>query len=602
MLKLQTIMNRREAIIKVNWVVGATLLGANSILGAGCQSALKLGISLDPKGMADGLQYRPPVDFKRIASLAVHHYSSMLDENYHNLPYFFTKLDAQESYAMHSEWDFGDATGRFLDSVILCEQMIGGQTQVETKNKLKDALRWMRSDQDGLFYRKANEWGVKDGAGMFDQRSAFLGLLSWYFEKKDDEPKRYIDQLIQGLKRIGVERDDYICFPFEIYVPGMAVPEKIYTEHGFVVNPCTYGGGVFILPLAIYYEATGDKEALYLLEKITRFITNHSRTFAADGSFWSRARYEGDGQFHTHMATVAGILRFATIKPDPELVKWCHHIYKWACSMGSTYGWFPEGTGINGKEPVVEKFRWLPGIIQHSETCCTTDMIHSAIYLAKNEMQEHWDHAERYMNVLSASQIKDISWAKTVTDKPETATHTYRDIPARYVGGFTGRMNPNDFTNQGVVDTMACCCAAGSRGVYLLWKYAVEKKNKDVFVNFWFSKETDDVKVASAIPQKGSLKVDVKKNCSLYIRIPGWLDPKNMHVSDGKKDLKYTIKGNYLLLNRLRQGDAVNLEFPLETRVVPEMVAGKEYQVSWRGNYLIAIDPKGKFMPLDSML
>ena len=219
-------MNRREAIAKVNWIVGGTFLEADSLLGADCNSALKLGATRHTNETGDGILYRAPIDFKHIASQAVHHYSSMLDEKYHNLPYFFTKLDAQESYAMHSEWDFGDATGRYLDSVILCEQMIGGETQVQTKDKLKEALRWMRSDKDGLFYRKATEWGVTGGAGMFDQRSAFLGLLSWYFEKKGEEPERYIDQLIQGLKHIGVEKDDYICFPFEILRSGHGSSRK----------------------------------------------------------------------------------------------------------------------------------------------------------------------------------------------------------------------------------------------------------------------------------------------------------------------------------------------------------------------------------------
>jgi len=594
-------MKRREAIAKFNCFLGSAFINTNIFLETGCKSASKLSSTLIHPEKEDGTLYREPINFKQMASLAVHHYSHMLDDKYHNLPYFFTKLNKEESYAWHSEWDFGDATGRYLDSLISCEKIIGEKTGLEAENKLKEALRWMRSDKDGLFYRKANEWVAEGGAGMFDQRSAFLGLLSWYFENKDEEPKSYIDQLIQTLKKIGVEKDDYICFPFETYVPRMVIPEIIYTEHGFLVDPCSYGGGVFILPLTIYYEATGDKEALYLIEKLTRFITKHSRGYEEDGSFWSHARYEGDGQFHTHMATVAGILRFATLKPNPELVQWCYKIYKWACGMGSSYGWFPEGTGINGKEPVVEKYRWLPGIIQNSETCCTTDMIHTAIYLAKNGMDQQWDYAERYMNVLSASQIKNVSWAKTVTDKAETPSRSYKDIPSRYIGGFTGRMNPNDFTNNGLVDTMACCCGAGGRGVYLLWNYAIENKKEGVFVNLWFNKENEFIKVEVAVPQRGTMKVEVKNDCSLHIRIPEWLDRKSIKISDGEKKLSYTIKDNYMRFHQLPQGTTVHISFPLETRVIAEIVAGKNYKVTWRGNYLIGIDPKGTTMPLESM-
>ena len=595
-------MDRREAITKANRILAGTIIGTNMFLETGCKTASKHNSTIVHTETDDGVIYRPPINFKEMASLAAHHYSHMLDDSYHSLPYFFAKLNQEESYAWHTDWDFGDSTGRYLDSLILCERIIGKKIGLEAGNKLKEALRWMRSNEDGLFYRKTNEWVVESGAGMFDQSRAFLGLLSWYFENKEEEPKRFIDQLIQSLKRIGVEKDDYICFPFETYVPGMAIPEIIFTDHGFLVDPCIYGGGVLILPLVLYYEETGDNEALYLLEKLTRFITKYSRTYEEDGSFWSRARYEGDGHFHAHMSTVVGILRFATIKSNSELVNWCYKVYKWACSMGSSYGWFPEGTGLNGKEPVDERYRWLPGIIQHSETCATTDMIHTAIYLAKNGMDQHWDDAERYMNVLSASQMENVSWAKTVTDKAETPSRSYKDIPYRYMGGFTGRMNPNDFTNNGLVDTMACCCGAGGKGLYLLWNYAVENKNEGVFVNLWFNKENDFIKVESAVPQKGSMKVEVKNECSLHIRLPAWLDTKSIKISDGRKELLYTIKGNYMRFHHVPRGTTVHIDFPLETRVVAEIVAGKEYKVTWRGNYLIAIDPKGKYMSLESML
>ncbi|HEY8780161.1 MAG TPA: hypothetical protein VIM16_00965 [Mucilaginibacter sp.] len=595
-------MKRREAIEKVNWIIASAFLGCNVLLESGF-TPKSVDISRKYRPGKNKLSiYRAPVDLKEMAVLALHHYSHMLDDNNHHLPYFYVKLDQKESYASHSEWDFGDATGRYLDSVILCQSVTGKKTERTTEGKLKDALRWMRSDQDGLFYRKANAWVEKSAAGMFDQRSALLGLISWYTEQRDEEPKRYINQLIQTLKRIGVEKEDYICFPFDLYVPGMPIPEKIFNEHGFIVDPCTYGGGVLILPLTLYYQETGDKDALDLIEKLTRFIIKHARVYQPDGSFWSRARYEDDGHFHSHMSTVVGILRFATVRSNPALVDWCYNVYNWACTMGSTYGWFPEGTGLNGKEPVDEKYRWLPGIIQHSETCATTDMIHSAIYLAKNGKRSLWDHAERYFNVLTASQIKSSSWAKTVTDKAETPVISYRDIPQRYIGGFTGRMNPNDFTNDGFVDTMACCCGSGGRGIYLLWSNALENKVDEVVVNLWFNRENDYIKLEMAIPERGSMKITVKKDCTLNVRLPDWLNRNSIQVSDGNKQLLFTISDDHLRFERLQRLSSVQIDFALENRAVTEVVAGREYSITWRGNYVIAIDPKGKHMPLDSML
>lgn len=553
---------------------------------------------------------RKPVDLSGMAALAVHHYGHMLDEGARHLPYFFAKLGREESYAWHSEWDFGDACGRFLDALILCGTLLGDRRGRQAEEKMKDALRWMQSDADGLFYRKDNEWDVALGANMFDQRSAFLGLLSWYLIDKEPEAKVRIDRLIRGMADIGVRRDDYICYPFETYAQGMAVPEAIYTEHGFVVDPAHYGGGVFILPLAIYYERTKDHEAGLLLGMLTRFVVHHSEAYEEDGSFWSKARYPDDGHFHSKMGTVAGILRYAAIVQDRELIGWCRKVYHWALGMGGSYGWFPEGTGLNGQEPVDERYRWLPGTIKHSETCCTTDMIHTAMYLAKNVDASYWDHAEKFANGLAAAQLRDVSWMKTVTDKPDTPSRTYRNVPERYRGGFTGRMNPNDFTNNGKVDTMACCCGAGGRGLYLLWDHATECRGNRLYVHMWFAKENDavgvDVRLGTdngepADAAAGSLRVVVKQGGDLYVRIPEWLSFPDLQIA-GEQDQSRgggcERDGAYAVVRGLQADEAVRFTFPVREVERVETIAGDPYTLSWIGNRWTGIDPSGAHIPL----
>ncbi|AZN39709.1 hypothetical protein [Paenibacillus albus] len=544
------------------------------------------------------------LDYREFAALAINHYEQMLDPDYHYLPYFFAKIGSDESFAWHSEWDFGDAVGRFLDASILCGEIIGKRIGREAEEHMKEALRWMQSESDGLFYRMSNEWGVPAGANMFDQRSVFLGLLSWHKFDQDVEALVRIERMLKGMRAIAVERDDYICYPFETYVPGMTVPEEIYTEHGFIVEPTHYGGGVFILPLAIYYERTGDPLAAEMLEKLTKFVVYHSKVFAEDGSFWSQARYPDDGHFHSKMGAVAGILRYANLTQDRTLIDWCQKVYDWACSMGSTYGWFPEGTGLNGEEPVVEKYRWLPGVIQHSETCCTTDMIHTAIYLAKNGNTGCWDDADRFANTLVASQVRDISWAKTMTDKEDTSTRTYRDVPARYRGGFTGRMNPNDFSNDGKVDTMACCCAAGGRGLHLVWDHATtwEQNERRLFVNIWLNKVNEDVRMEYGVPEEGVLCVTPMRSGDVYIRLPGWLkaDEVKCRAPRGLA-ASAAVEAGYLVVKGLRAGETVALTFEPKLVLRAEVVAGKPYEGAWIGNRLFDVKPHG-VMPMHGAL
>jgi len=525
----------------------------------------------------------------RSAAQAIPHYCNMLDPNKHNITYFFVKLDKDESYAFHSEWDFGDACGRYLDSLISCRLITGDESGRESEEKLKDALRWMFCKDDGLSYRmEDNEW-VKPTANIFDQRSVLLGLLSWYFEKGEQEPYDLIKKLIRGLINIGVERDNYICFPFQNYFPGIEYPGEIFNEHGFIVDPAHYGGGVLILPLAVFYERTKDEVALYLLEKLTNFIVYHSMMCAEDGSFYSKERYPDDGHFHSKMGTVAGIIRYAICIGDSELLKWADRVYLWARSMGGSNGWFPEGVGLNWTDS--------NSSTPHSEICCTTDMIHCALYLSKCGFRDYWDHAESYLNFLLVAQINDVSWAKEITDRSDTDQYAYKNIPRRYKGAFTGRAQPNDLTNFGKIDTMACCCAAGTRGLYLLWNNVFDLKEDAVFVNLFINKETSEIDIYSYIPDEGKLELHIKKEMSLFVRIPKWLDISRTKIKKNGQPFYFSQEENYIDLEKLNKGDKITIEFPLFERVISEVIAENEYKMTWKGSRIVMIDPVGLYMP-----
>ena len=531
------------------------------------------------------------------AKRAIPHYCNMLDPNKHNITYFFVKLDKEESYAFHSEWDFGDACGRYLDSLICCRLITGDESGREGEEKLKDALRWMHCKDDGLSYRMDdNEW-VKPTANMFDQRSVLHGLMSWYFENEEQEPLLLIKKLLKGLINIGVEREDYICYPFMNYKPGMEYPKEIFNKNGFLVDPAHYGGGVLIEPLAIFYEKTRDEDALYLLKKLTKFIVYHSQSYDEDGSFKSKGRYNDDGHFHSKMGTAAGIIRYAICIDDKELLEWADRVYLWARSMGGSSGWFPEGVAEVGKPALDPEFEQTIGTFKHSEICCTTDMIHCAVYLSKCGFRDYWDHAEGYLNFLLKAQINDVSWAKEVTDRPDTDQYSYRDIPNRYKGAFTGRAQPNDLTNFGKIDTMACCCAAGSVGLYRLWDNTITTEAGKTYINFFISKETPDLDIFSFAPDEGKMVLKIKKDMHLLIRIPKWLDISRTKITKDERSYYFSQENGYIDLQIANKGISIEMEFPLSERVISETIAEDEYKITWKAGRVIMIDPIGQYMP-----
>jgi len=100
--------------------------------------------------------------------------------------------------------------------------------------------------------------------------------------------------------------------------------------------------------------------------------------------------------------------------------------------------------------------------------------------------------------------------------------------------------------------------------------------------------------------------VEVKQVCSVKIRIPGWLKYHQLTIIGDNKELTYHTEencaaGNYLYFPDI-QPSTLKISFPLESRIMPELVAGKEYHVTWIGNQVISIDPKGVFIPLENGL
>ena len=143
--------------------------------------------------------------------MAIDHYTNFLDPSLNWIPYFFAHLYPEGAWAEHCQWDFGDATGRYLDAIALCQHVTGSDFESDGTARLTKALTGMFSEGDGLCYRqRGHEW-VEFGANMFDQRSALLGLVSWHRYAGDNRALDLTERLIGALLRINVDCGDY-CF------------------------------------------------------------------------------------------------------------------------------------------------------------------------------------------------------------------------------------------------------------------------------------------------------------------------------------------------------------------------------------------------------
>lgn len=519
------------------------------------------------------------------ARLAIRHMTANYDHRM-GYPYFYINVLAEKPVATHNAWDLIDVTSRYIDSLILTREMTGDRHGMEVEEQFRRLLLENIHPIDGLAYRPETPWSVRE-AEMFDQSRALTALVTWYMKDGTQNLRRYIDRMVEGLWNsaihIVLRRAGYAY----CYYPYAARFEDGWNP-ATPGEPCCYSGGALILPLVKYAEISGSERALELGRRFLRYIVDESHIFRRDGSFWPEEMHLAAGHFHTRSLSMAGILRYALLVGDEELVQWVKRAFDWAMTTSSSFGWFPEGVGT-------EDFYTT----KHSETCNITDMIHIAIKLAESGYPEYWDHTERFVrNHLIESQWYRPEWMQFPTDSlPEdTEMTSYQWMSERIPGGFAGRTLPNEFTADGVL--MGCCCGAGPRALFLAWDHILRRRENGLYVNLLLNRFSREADVLSYLPHQGRVDVVMHSQGPLYVHIPGWVNREALTVEQNGIPIHFLTEKGFACVEKAEPGDRISVLFPLQEEITQEKLLHWTLQVKWRGNTVCAISPEGKRFPL----
>jgi len=80
----------------------------------------------------------------------------------------------------------------------------------------------------------------------------------------------------------------------------------------------------------------------------------------------------------------------------------------------------------------------------------------------------------------------------------------------------------------------------------------------------------------------------------LSVRIPMWADKEAVRCKVGRKSRPLIWVGNYLVIDKIRTGDVVTIEFPMveTTEYHTEPTYGIRYTCHFKGNTLVDISPR----------
>ncbi len=121
-------------------------------------------------------------------------------------------------------------------------------------------------------------------------------------------------------------------------------------------------------------------------------------------------------------------------------------------------------------------------------------------------------------------------------------------------------------------------------------------------INYFLNRRSDHAVMTTGMPAMGEARISVRRTAEVIVRVPSWLKPEQLTLTvDSLRasvaaDLDKTRR--HVALGRIDPGARISIRFPLAERTTRERIAGIEYGIRWRGNYVVGMSPTGTNFPL----
>jgi len=532
-------------------------------------------------------------DAARLAAMSM---LARMDPQRGGQPFFRIYPFANPPRAEHEKWDDGDMTGRYTEALIMARRMTG-MAMDPRENVLRTYLAGLFDPADGLCYTRGTDWTPRR-ACLFSQSTAMLGLLAWHHETGSPDARRLLDRHVEGLMHLAVDRGDYAYFPKYEFDGRQFVDEPKGKD-----APPWYGGRL-ILPLVEYWQLSGRQDVRAFLEKLIRYPVQVSHFIGPDGAV---ERGEGWwGHLHSTMDMAAGIAEFGRLTNRPELVEWAKRVYDWIGRTNTTrYGWVADVSG---------------GRI--CESCAIASRIRLGLALYRAGAADPFGEMDRHIrNQLLENQFVDLDFlAPLAPQTPRTDKATFAGIDRMIRGTFQCWGTANDLIGND--DIEGCGAGGGVQGLALAWNAQSEWRDvlggKELRVHLLFNRAvrgpaqaqvTTGAPVAAQVwswlPHEGRVAVVAHQPLArLALRLPDGADPNGAHVrrfspsgTPGRESVP-TLEGKYAMIPDVSVGERADLTFPLREYETVETANGVQYKVRWKGNAVLALEPRGTRVPL----
>ena len=497
---------------------------------------------------------------------------SVFNRDDDNIPFFGSQVlpDPHLSFSWaHSE---AHVPGRHLNALLSAEEAIGVEIDEEC---IENHARAAFLSYGGPVPLPLNRHEIGGPLRHFlahNVREGFHALYALAHYRQSERARDIAEASIEAILRLWNPTDGWDVAHIE-------------GELGLDVFQSTFIPGLAraIGPLVKLYRDVGVERALELAMVLKEKTV--AEFFTPDGA------YDRDAMgTHSHSVTcvLSSLAQLAEVTGDGALLERVRTFYDNGLrDLRDEIGWSPESTA-DGADP------------DRGEGNNTGDIVETALILARHVGPEYYEDAERILRChLLPSQLRDTSF---IPDLPNPGGEDgRRDIARRHVGafGFPAPYGHRPVGAESIGFNMDI--VGGAVGSLCEAHRDCVRADGDVtYVNLLFDRDHPAACVESPYTH-GALCVPAKRSGPLLVRMPSWLDSRNILVKGTNETPR--VENGYLVFAEASADDRIELEFELPERDVVLRHRTREIPVRLRGDEVVAMGNFGAdltyFPPLD---
>jgi hypothetical protein len=521
-------------------------------------------------------------DIYEVAARGMNYITSMVDDKFDYLPYWFIQINENPAYARHVRVDDAELVASWYEAIVALEKIVGPspRSQAVKEGFKKHLLRsWGNA---GLRYHEPYPWSNTTHSSFHEMGWVLAGMNRLCFENPANmEAEDKAKNLVRGLRGLVKHRkiktfwsgdfpmnERVYEFPSDLYFPEKGFIDERITGRG---EECIRNA-VLLEPLVTRAQYFGDETALDLAEGIANHLLGLSRYFNYKGEFF--------GHVHSAVWFAIGLIKLGKLLKNDYYIEKAAQIFEYVKSLSSEFGWVPEYA------------QWHPMEEEHCETCCIKDMIEFALEAVECGFN-YWGLINSYTrNQLTEQQIKDGSFISADNTKEDENGYTWKNMDKRAVGGWSGGGEPNSLSLLRFRSIAGCCVGTAPVALWKVFDKTIEKKDDGLYINFPIARKSELATIEIGYPNAGLLRVIPHKTTNLYIRTYDWMSESfSLFVNGQAKPVIY--KNGCVFMENQVPGSVVEIRHQLEERVTHEIIRGSQMHITWRGSDVVRIDPPG---------